>query len=56
MLQTNKRIERLLKKKAITKKLKDKLSKQIDALSIRKSKLEEIASKPVINEVGNSER
>lgn len=45
MLETNKKIEKLLLKKSISPQLKLKLSKQIKALKTRISKLEKIVSK-----------
>lgn len=50
MLETNKRIEKMLRKKEISPRLKVKLTAQIKALKVRASKLEEIIAKPVTKE------
>ena len=51
MLNTIKRIERLLKKDFISEKLENKLSEQIKSLKIRISKLEKIVKKPIIKDI-----
>jgi|TARA_R110000744_G_scaffold228_3_gene885 hypothetical protein len=51
MLETNKKIEKLLRNKEVTQKLKTKILKQIKALKLRTKKLETIAAKPLVKEV-----
>lgn len=51
MLKTNRNIEKLMKRTTVSRKIKDKLIKQVTALKVRISKLEEIISKPTKEEV-----
>jgi hypothetical protein len=50
MLETNRRIERLLKKDSITQKTKGKIQRKMTQLELRLNKLRRILEKPVQGE------